>query len=158
MFTDHKKALVSAQRLPKYCQQPNRNSRNISKDIWNFSHNFKIFIYIKSRRTLVRKPWIKAWLFSYRKLLKTISLKKNLSPVGLNFFVSTIKLEIQKAKCKIVDTSALIGFKEQTPQDYVLTVSVLILVQLRITEKKYIVIFTAIQIFTKNRCWILFWK
>lgn len=76
MFTDHKKALVSAQRLPKYCQWPNRNSRNISKDIWNFSHNFKIFIYIKSGRTLVRKPWIKAWLLSYRKLLKTISLKK----------------------------------------------------------------------------------
>jgi hypothetical protein len=39
-------AVGSARRLLQYCQLPDKYSRDISRDSWNFSWCFKIFIYL----------------------------------------------------------------------------------------------------------------
>jgi hypothetical protein len=40
------KAAGGARRLLQHCQLPDKNSRDTSRDIWNFSRYFKICIYV----------------------------------------------------------------------------------------------------------------
>jgi hypothetical protein len=51
----NKEAVGSARRLLQYCQLPDKNSLDISRDIWNFSRYFKIFICLF--HDFSRNPW-----------------------------------------------------------------------------------------------------
>jgi len=48
-----KEAVGSVRRFLQYCQLSNKNSRDISRHICNFSRYFKIFIYLFIARFLV---------------------------------------------------------------------------------------------------------
>jgi hypothetical protein len=98
----NKEAVGSARRLLQYCQLPDKNSRDISRDIWNFSQHFKIFICLfhDFSRKLWRcstEPWLGNTVIDYCVISHKLSFLScnslqpvTTSPFGPNILLSTL--------------------------------------------------------------------
>jgi hypothetical protein len=64
-FLENKVEVGKVRALFHYCQLPDRNFRGISRDIWNFSHYFKAFVYLlldflQNPERCSEEPWVSA--------------------------------------------------------------------------------------------------